>query len=871
MEKCKQFFSRLSAFLFKNNLNKARVEIIQRDKKGAKQKENSSSDPKKSNKSAFSIALFIILLTFTVKPQWQFMGNPGFKNTLYFDGVNLFSGDNTGVTRSTDDGTNWSYENTGITTTEVRAFTTSGNSIFCATFSGGIYKSSNGPTWNWSLVQPGSFHCLRSSGSTLLAGSVGGGVYLSNDNGVTWATSNSGLGNLTVWYIYQMGADIYCGTLGGVFKSTDVGASWVAVNNGITSLDVRGITSSGIYLFAGSIGGGVFRSSDAGNSWSHVMNGGDVYSLTALCNGDVYAGLTNMGGIARSTDHGITWLADNNGLSNPTIAALVPNNSYLFAATGNGIFRKSYECPVISSCITWDLLQSGGVTSASPGMNGTGEIIGAGSAAPFMSVFPPYIPQGQRLWCGNSGWVAGSIDPARFIEFKVTPFPGGTITINQVSFNYGDNPLPNDFNILNSEVYFSTDGWQTSTQLGGILSYLNTSMQNFSQTIPGGATLANGDTFSLRIFPYAPNGSSAMTPSFAIHNNVTFCGTASGSGSTLCDSLFASAVGSATDCSFAVSLANNSSNIFTNVEFELISGGMFSNVSTPQPGWGFTNITPNNKVNLVSIPSSAGIGQGTFNNVLNLKLENNSSGNQQIIVKWMQNCLEICRDTIDLNCSGTALGDSCSAFIFDTVICRVTGLKLVYQIQNNSNVTASGYSITPTTPGAYFPKTMFNTPIAPGQTLPKDTLVFYGVNPNETICIQTAIYTSPPQMPGFPPQNDTIYNLLCRTDTICIPVSCPTTDIGSESVLPQYSELMQNYPNPFNPVTTIDFSIAEAGNVNITLYDLLGREVEVLVNEEKSAGKYSLKLDATNLNSGIYFCRMRTNNFTDTKKLILLK
>jgi len=92
-------------------------------------------------------------------------------------------------------------------------------------------------------------------------------------------------------------------------------------------------------------------------------------------------------------------------------------------------------------------------------------------------------------------------------------------------------------------------------------------------------------------------------------------------------------------------------------------------------------------------------------------------------------------------------------------------------------------------------------------------------------------------------------------------------------------ELKQNYPNPFNPTTTIEYSIPNVGtknfsslqNVELKIYDVLGREVATLVNEKQSPGNYSVKFDASKLNSGVYFYTLRVGKFASTKKMILLK
>jgi len=83
--------------------------------------------------------------------------------------------------------------------------------------------------------------------------------------------------------------------------------------------------------------------------------------------------------------------------------------------------------------------------------------------------------------------------------------------------------------------------------------------------------------------------------------------------------------------------------------------------------------------------------------------------------------------------------------------------------------------------------------------------------------------------------------------------------------------LGQNFPNPFNPTTTIKYSIPASGYVSLKVYDIIGNEVAKLVDETKPAGNYQIDFDASMLNSGIYFYKMQSGNFMDTKKLILLK
>jgi len=104
------------------------------------------------------------------------------------------------------------------------------------------------------------------------------------------------------------------------------------------------------------------------------------------------------------------------------------------------------------------------------------------------------------------------------------------------------------------------------------------------------------------------------------------------------------------------------------------------------------------------------------------------------------------------------------------------------------------------------------------------------------------------------------------------------TEIENETVdnLPGEFSLAQNYPNPFNPVTLIEFSLPKTSDIRLTVYNMLGQKVKVLLEEHRSAGTYSEVWDGTNrtgerVSSGIYLYRLETDNFTTTKKMLLLK
>jgi len=97
------------------------------------------------------------------------------------------------------------------------------------------------------------------------------------------------------------------------------------------------------------------------------------------------------------------------------------------------------------------------------------------------------------------------------------------------------------------------------------------------------------------------------------------------------------------------------------------------------------------------------------------------------------------------------------------------------------------------------------------------------------------------------------------------------TGIKQESGVPAESSISQNYPNPFNPTTRIEFALAHTGRTRVVIYDLLGREVETLVDRELNVGYYEMSVDAANLPSGVYFYRIESPNFVQTKKMVVMR
>ena len=132
------------------------------------------------------------------------------------------------------------------------------------------------------------------------------------------------------------------------------------------------------------------------------------------------------------------------------------------------------------------------------------------------------------------------------------------------------------------------------------------------------------------------------------------------------------------------------------------------------------------------------------------------------------------------------------------------------------------------------------------------------------------VYTTP-TFPGY-------FNLkfemstkgfVCWTDSTRLTV--PVEGVEAQEPLPTAYALRQNYPNPFNPSTTIKYELPTSANVSLSVFDMLGREVSVLVNERMDAGVHEVKFDGSNIASGVYFYRLQAGDFVQSRKLTILK
>jgi photosystem II stability/assembly factor-like uncharacterized protein len=297
--------------------------------------------------------------------------NSGISNrpivSLAVSGASIYVGDVYGsLFYSENNGNSWARLNLSLDHLSIATdFVNIGSNLFVGTRScvggEGIFLSTNNGT-NWTTVNNGwprspidttryaCVSCLATRDQNLFAATwdLESGIYISTNNGTSWTPVNNGLAG-TVYAISVFDTNIFAGS---IYLSTNNGTNWFAIKTGLPeNTTVNAFTISGINIFAGTYGDGVFLSTNNGTNWTAVNNGlprdnmnpdtefENINCITSYSN-NIFAG-TDGKGIFLSTNNGDNWTEANTGLNKTGIRSLDVSDSYIFAGTEGGVWRRS--------------------------------------------------------------------------------------------------------------------------------------------------------------------------------------------------------------------------------------------------------------------------------------------------------------------------------------------------------------------------------------------------------------------------------------------------------------------------------------------------------------------------------------------------
>jgi len=645
-----------------------------------------------------------------------------------------------------------------------------------------------------------------------------------------------------------LNSNLYAGSKGNLYISENNGRNWTSINLTDQNTDICTFASSGNNIFAGTAGEGIYISQDNGNSWIPSNDGLLNFNISVIItvkDSVILAG-TRGNGIFRSTNYGISWLLSNNGISNDTINAMIVTDSLIIAGSCSGNIYHSADAG-----INWNLVSSVGNYSISS-----------------------FTKKEDLIFAGSIG---GGVYISSDKGIQWSP-------VNNGIFNHTIVTITSKDSVIFAGAEFS--GIFRSTNNGELWSLVNNGLLDSMVT---SSSISDSNVF----FGTATGGvfSSSDFGELWIPMNIGLIATHVNSFLTYGENIFAGTREA------GILLSTDKGKSWTELNSGLTSLNVLSLAiddstiyASTWDSWVFKsrnfgkNWLPTTYVSahprgLASVSSVLYVAT-TSDGVLRSTDEGNTWQNFGLTYKFL--------DPIMARDSFVVTG----SFIYEGVFLSSnygqdwTSLGSSYAYSSIYTLNWSGNNIVAGIDnGMYFRSIEGDTTWV--QKGPNDRI--YSTATEDSIILTSSysgVYLSMDWGENWTKIDSgfsaPIYALAIVGSELFAAdgnnniwkssISHFVTGVKEISYEPISNfSLYQNYPNPFNPTTTIQYSIPEQSNVKIIIYDALGREVTTLVNEEKSIGNYTVEFNAPYLSNGIYFYQMRTNEFIQTKKMILLK
>jgi photosystem II stability/assembly factor-like uncharacterized protein len=779
--------------------------------------------------------IFVLVISFTVNAQWSRTSGPEGISISSFAAINgiVYAGTETdGIYASTDDGISWFPLNSGIETKSISAIASLPGYLLAATFGNGVYRSTdNGQTW-LAPVSGGNLFvtAMVVRGPYIFVGTGSNGVYRSTDSGATWS-------QLFGYYgILSMGTSnnkVFAAVYGFTLVTTDDGETWSEVNS-LSTAAPWSFYSEGDLVIAGCVNE-IYRSTNQGNSFTQIplyFSFGivNIYTITAI-GSTLFMG-TSYDGVYKSTDNGSTWTAANEGMGPKNVRAVISTESSSLIAGSHyvGVYRstdmgtewiKSMSgFPAGSTISTMLSTESGIFAGTRDGVyrttdNGASweELVGDSDTINY-SLVRGLCAIDRRIFAGTNfqfnATVYKSIDNGTTWTRSGQGLPADLTFINGLTVS-GNNIIAG----TSEGVYYSSDEGASWHQASIPVQYI--------EDIASGEGYVYAIVQGIGIYRSADDG---VSWSVALPSTIDYVSLAANNSYVYAGSFFE---GLRYSPNFGSGWYSSSGFPAETSVFGIgpVGDGMVLAGTDLEPNWIYASFDYGGYFS----PYSEGLGQWAIVEAFAVS-DSFMFGGTDYNGVWRRLLpgivpVELTAFTAEFDNNKVRL-----EWITSTET-NNAGFK-IYRLKINGKKTDAWK--------------MIGFVNGKGTTTEKQEYSF----------IDNAQLTGKYKyrLKQIDYDGSFKYSEEVEIETGQIPVKFA---------------LEQNYPNPFNPTTTIEFSVPEEGNVNLTLFNTLGKKVITLVDEYKVPGNYKINFKAEGLSSGIYFYKLQSGNFSSIKKMVLMK